>query len=124
MITHQRNVYSWEFVFLGANQDAIAVGASLGVSVTNSVTYDASVEGSAGLMRGLSANVASYRSSGQATMDNLYDQKAYDATMAGLGNAQGFTLDPNAASPVAPLNTATVVPAVVYTPKDPPEDKP
>lgn len=26
MIKHQREVYSWEFIFLGADQDAIAEG--------------------------------------------------------------------------------------------------
>jgi len=81
MITHQREKYQWEFVFLGANQDAIAVGTSLGISATNSVTYDANAVGSKGLMRGLSANVARYRSSGQGRMDNLYDQASYNAAV-------------------------------------------
>jgi uncharacterized protein YegL len=95
-ITHQRTQYAWEFVFLGANQDAIAVGTSLGVSATNSVTYAASVAGSSGLMRGLSANVASYRQSGQSQMDNLYDQASYNATMAGMGSPDPNVPDPSA----------------------------
>ena len=29
MIKRQREVYSWEFIFLGANQDAIEVGETI-----------------------------------------------------------------------------------------------
>ena len=99
MITHQRDKYQWEFIFLGANQDAIAVGQSLGVSVTNSVTYDANAGGSKALFRGLSANVSSYRSSGQGKMENLYNQASYNASLDPsksdadlVANPQGQTL--------------------------------
>lgn len=85
MITHQRDKYNWEFIFLGANQDSIAAAQDIGISVTNAVTFDASGVGTKGLMRGLSANVSSYRSSGQGKMENLYNQASYNAS-----------LDPNA----------------------------
>jgi hypothetical protein len=39
IINHQRNKYSWEFTFLGANQDAIQVGTSLGVAKGAALTY-------------------------------------------------------------------------------------
>lgn len=32
MIEHQKSKYNWQFVFLGANQDAIATGKGLGVA--------------------------------------------------------------------------------------------
>ena len=32
MIAHQREVYSWEFLFLAANQDAIQSGTSMGIA--------------------------------------------------------------------------------------------
>ncbi len=41
MIKHQTDVYNWEFIFLAANQDAIASGARLGISADNSLSYDA-----------------------------------------------------------------------------------
>lgn len=85
MITVQRETFSWEFVFLGANQDSIATAQDIGISATNAVTFNASAAGTGGLMRGLSANVSRYRSSGQGRMDNLYDQASYNAS-----------LDPNA----------------------------
>ena len=45
MITHQRNVYKWDFVFLGANIDAVETAASLGVSPQMARTYTASADG-------------------------------------------------------------------------------
>ena len=38
MISHQRSKYSWEFVFLGANQDAIAVGSKLGIAASSTMS--------------------------------------------------------------------------------------
>jgi hypothetical protein len=32
MITHQRNAYAWEFLFLAANQDAMATAAQMGIA--------------------------------------------------------------------------------------------
>lgn len=41
MIEHQQSVYSWRFIFLAANQDAFAEGASLGLSASSSAPYTA-----------------------------------------------------------------------------------
>jgi len=38
-ITHQTEHYQWEFLFLGANQDAIATAARLGIQAHNSATF-------------------------------------------------------------------------------------
>ena len=40
LITQQREVYGWEFIFLGADIDAVAVGERLGVGGKFSMTYD------------------------------------------------------------------------------------
>ena len=45
MITHQRNVYKWEFIFLGANIDAIETAESIGISRKRAKTYTASPDG-------------------------------------------------------------------------------
>jgi len=42
MIEHQQKVYNWDFVFLGANQDAVKVGGSLNIPQYRSLTYDIS----------------------------------------------------------------------------------
>jgi len=65
MIKHQREVYKWEFVFLGANQDAILTGESLNIPRHSSMSYAANTPATANMMRSTSANIASYRS-GQA----------------------------------------------------------
>lgn len=43
MITHQREKYGWEFMFLAANQDAIATAAQMGIArhMSSSVEFSA-----------------------------------------------------------------------------------
>jgi hypothetical protein len=38
-ISHQREKYGWDFLFLGANQDAIATAARMGIASRDSATY-------------------------------------------------------------------------------------
>ena len=38
-ITHQTDKYQWEFLFLGANQDAIATAAHMGIHAHNAATF-------------------------------------------------------------------------------------
>jgi len=61
MLTHQREKYAWEFVFLGANQDAIKTAAGLGVSGSNSMTYAGNRVGTAAAVAAVSANLGSLR---------------------------------------------------------------
>ena len=42
LISQQETVYDWDFVFLGANMDAVDVGTGLGFAPGKSLTYDAS----------------------------------------------------------------------------------
>jgi hypothetical protein len=51
----------WDFVFLGANQDAISEGGSMGVRAGASYTYDASDIGTQVAFRSLSNSMTSYR---------------------------------------------------------------
>jgi hypothetical protein len=56
-IKHQRDVYKWEFLFLGANQDAIATAANMNIDASDAVNYfqtDGSVRKS---MRGTSSSL-------------------------------------------------------------------
>jgi hypothetical protein len=41
LITQQREQYNWKFLFLGANIDAVEVGASMGIDRGTSLTYNA-----------------------------------------------------------------------------------
>ena len=60
MINHQRDSYKWEFVFLGANQDAIQAGGSIGVAAASSVTFSATGVGVRNILRSTSKNLAAY----------------------------------------------------------------
>ncbi len=65
-ITRQRNQYSWEFVFIGANQDAIATAASIGIAPQYAITYNQTGIGTKAVYASMSNTVASARS-GQTT---------------------------------------------------------
>ncbi len=54
MITHQQKEYNWEFVFIGANQDAIAEGGSLGINSTSSANFCSTGVGTQALFIGVS----------------------------------------------------------------------
>jgi hypothetical protein len=91
-ITHQREKYSWEFIFLGANQDAILTGAELGIGAGNSLTYAASAQGlDAVYNTSLDTAVKKYRSSSGVCGQSLFTeedrdtQNALDAYRSSLG---------------------------------------
>ena len=64
LIEQQTKVYSWEFLYMGADQDAIEVGARLGVSRDQSLTYDRHRVGSA--MAAASGNISAMRAARSA----------------------------------------------------------
>ncbi len=64
MITHQRDKYAWDFVFLGANQDAIATGATFGFSAASSLSYNGNVGSTMKTFQMVNASVGASRSGG------------------------------------------------------------
>ena len=60
LITQQREVYGWEFIFLGADIDAVAVGERMGMDARYAMTYD---------KRSYNANQAAYRLTSAAMTD-------------------------------------------------------
>jgi len=64
MITHQREKYLWEFMFLAANQDAIAEGESLGISKGLSFNYCCDSIGTTKAFDSLTRCSSQYRSTG------------------------------------------------------------
>lgn len=59
LIERQTNDYNWRFLYMGADQDAIEVGASIGVSADHSMTYTRGRVGA--MMRMTSANISRTR---------------------------------------------------------------
>jgi hypothetical protein len=80
MIAHQRDVYRWEFTFLGANQDAITSAAALGIPAHSSVSFASSGAGVSNVVRSMSANIASYRFGTSANVS--YSDEDRDAAMS------------------------------------------
>jgi hypothetical protein len=56
-IRHQQEVYKWEFLFLGANQDAIATAARIHIGRHNSATFFQTDSGIRKSMRATSSNI-------------------------------------------------------------------
>lgn len=77
MVSHQRDKYKWEFVFMGANIDSIAAGASIGVSVQNTFNYISDSTGTKQLYSEISSNMRSYRRSKNAQV-NFFNQTPDD----------------------------------------------
>lgn len=64
MIKEQEEKYDWKFIYLGANQDAIAVASTYNMRRDISMTYANTEKGLENCMFTASAHVAAYRNSG------------------------------------------------------------
>lgn len=73
MINHQRDVYKWEFVFLGANQDAIAEASKYGIGHAHAITYQSTRHGVNCAFASVSKNIANYRTG--ATSNVLFTEE-------------------------------------------------
>src|SRR6185503_10786802 len=68
MVGEQEKTYGWHFIYIGANQDAMAVGASVGVRAMASMTYAPTPDAIHATYTSLSANVKSARIGARAQM--------------------------------------------------------
>ena len=67
MITHQKDKYGWEFIFLGANIDAVKTAADFGIDASRAQNYNNDKTGVELNFRVMSEAISSMRSS--KTMD-------------------------------------------------------
>lgn len=101
MIEHQTDAYKWEFVYLGANQDAMKIAQGLNIGMGRTMTFAANSIGTESVYKSLGEKVRAYRA-GAAGQSFAFDSNDRDAqTIAGVDPA---------------LN--------VVTPKDRPDDTP
>lgn len=61
MTKEQREKWKWEFVYLGANQDAMQVCRDIAIPTSGALNYASTPTGTAAVMRTASSNVANYR---------------------------------------------------------------
>jgi uncharacterized protein YegL len=64
MICHQRDVYKWEFIFVGTNQDAIASASRIGIDSANALTYGTSLRATRAAMSVVAASLSERRLGG------------------------------------------------------------
>lgn len=82
MIEHQQSVYQWEFVFMGADIDAISVANNMGISTLNTVQAKRLKTG--GMFEAASMVSKNYRSRGSTMSEKgesvqaMYDKTADD----------------------------------------------
>ncbi len=69
MIERQKEKYGWEFLFIGANIDAVETAASFGIERNRAVNYHADREGTKVLYENLSAPISAMRQNCQLSDD-------------------------------------------------------
>jgi uncharacterized protein YegL len=62
MIRHQRAQGDWQFLFFGANQDAVKEADSLGIDAASAVTFEGTGAGARKAFRSISRSISSLRS--------------------------------------------------------------
>jgi hypothetical protein len=75
-IKHQTDIYKWTFLFLGANQDAIATAANLSIAANNAANYVADAAGSKAGQAAFSRKMSALR---RASMDIASVSEQLDA---------------------------------------------
>jgi hypothetical protein len=69
-ITKQTDDYSWQFMYIGANQDAITEAATFGINENHAINFAYASAGASNSMRSLTKNTVGYASGGgAATLD-------------------------------------------------------
>ncbi len=63
-IEHQRQKYGWEFIFFGANMDAIAEAGKIGIAADRARNYSADAYGTQSVYTAMSAMSSAFRTGG------------------------------------------------------------
>ena len=81
MIKHQKDVYNWQFMFLGANIDAIETAVGLGINPQAAITFAASAIGTTSAYAGVARCMTAYRAGAEKL---AFDAQSYsDQAAAG-----------------------------------------
>lgn len=86
MVKHAREVAKWEFVYLGANQDAILVAKSLNIPAGNALSYRADSASVAAVCRRVSLSMNAYQSKGVAQTESFFGEEESDFQVGGNVN--------------------------------------
>lgn len=78
MVRHQEKTYGWNFLFMGANQDAIETGAGLGMRANSSITYAASSVGTRSVLNTMDGYVTAAASGINPTVSDTDRKNAME----------------------------------------------
>ena len=84
MISTQTNKYSWQFVFIGTNQDAILTGRQLGISADSALSFAANDSGTLESYRALSKYTSRVRhnvAKGANTVSEAFTSEEREAAL-------------------------------------------
>lgn len=95
MIALQQNTYSWTFIFLGANMDAVSEAGRLGVDVAWSRTYSATSGGQSSAYMATSKAVSSLRAASYSFANSRSSTTANEAL--GHGRSVSMSVDADSA---------------------------
>jgi len=70
LVTSQREQWQWQFVFLGANLDAVAVGRNMGMAAGQTIAYAATSAGTHAVMHSVSRSTTDMRTGGDGHFTN------------------------------------------------------
>ena len=87
MIKHQTNGHGWEFMFLGANMDAVKEAASIGIGYDRSISYDFTARGTDALYSTVTAAACATKA---CTIDSLNLQSTYDTYITDTVNVDAL----------------------------------
>jgi len=69
-IKEMENKYDWEFIYLGANQDAFEVGGAMGFRGGSTRDWDVTADGADLMYSSLSKSVSGYRKTGEVKFED------------------------------------------------------
>lgn len=69
-ISHQREAYQWEFIFLAANQDAMAEAQGIGIPTAHAVSFAHTGEGARTAYAAMNNMTSAYRKTGKVKRNN------------------------------------------------------
>jgi hypothetical protein len=79
MIKHQANGHGWEFMFLGANMDAVKEAQDIGISASRAVSYDWTAQGTSSLYDTVGMAACTVKSCTLDGLDSINLQSTYDS---------------------------------------------
>jgi uncharacterized protein YegL len=85
MVAHQREVYNWEFLFFGTNQDAVMVASTINISRGSTMSYSNNAGATRSVMKSAAVASNAYRSfasSGQSMSSYDFPDDAREDAMA------------------------------------------